>query len=243
MACFSEEANKLFVDFKKGELRDRLVTAYDETLKRQVDAVEYGDPEALSLKPQARANTQLLGQALLHRGSRLIQAVGPMLVAKNLYGLALVCRGHVEATAGTGYFCYRIRSLQRGDIDLKRYAEDVAWGLMGARHSLFSEAKPSANIVTCVEKTDKFLDTEYFKKKVGMMADVYGWLSEFAHPNFCSNLCAFRLEKHENRMVIRHDDDLSDDNFQLVQHMELSAELLPKLFDELQARSEAILSA
>jgi hypothetical protein len=58
-----------------------------------------------------------------------------MLQAKNVYGLALVARGHVEATAVLGYFCKRVDSLAKGNIDFDKFELDIANGLMGAKET------------------------------------------------------------------------------------------------------------
>ena len=52
-------------------------------------------------------------------------------------------------------------------------------------------------------------------EKKDMMEEVYIWLSEFAHPNFCSNKSAFHLDKQTNRMIFRHDADLQERDFGL----------------------------
>jgi len=68
--------------------------------------------------------------------------------------------------------------------------------------------------LTCIEQADKYLNVELFGgEKKSMLQEVYGWLSEFGHPNFCSNKSAFNLDKEAGRMVFRHDADLQDSDF------------------------------
>lgn len=232
MACFSDEAIALFTEWRRDDLRARLQNSYQEMVDRRVDAVEYRDPATLKPKELALANSRLLQQALLHRSVALMNATGPMLIAKNIYGTALVARGQVEASAVLGYFCHRISALTKGNIDFEQFQKDLSVALLGARHDLFDKATAPANILTCIEKTDKFLDDQIFKEKKGVIHDIYGWLSEFTHPNFCSNKCAFDLDKKNHRMVLRNEAKLSDDDFQLLGHLELSAMLFPRLFDE-----------
>jgi hypothetical protein len=154
-----------------------------------------------------------------------------MLPAKNVYGLALVARGHLEATAVLAYFCNRIDALSKGHIQYETFELDVADAIMGAKHELFDKADSPKNIMTCIEKGDKFLDDVLFGKKTGLLNDCYGWLSEFAHPNFCSNKSSFTLDKVTGSMAFRHDGDLQESDFQLVGYLEMSAALFPKLFD------------
>ena len=48
-----------------------------------------------------------------------------MIETHNVFGLALVVRGHVEATASLGYFCKRINSFNRGNISFDRFEHDA----------------------------------------------------------------------------------------------------------------------
>ena len=75
-----------------------------------------------------------------------------------------------------------------------------------------------------------------------MLKDIYGWLSEFAHPNFCSNKSAFSLDEATGRMVFRHEGELQDNDYQLVGYMDISATMFPKLFDEFTKAYEAALN-
>ena len=105
-----------------------------------------------------------------------------MLVAKNVYGLALVARGHLEATAVLAYFCDRIDALSKDNIKFEKFEWDVAvngrYG--GAKHELFAKANSPQNIMACIEKGDRFVNNVVFGKKVGLLSDCYSWLSEFA---------------------------------------------------------------
>lgn len=85
--------------------------------------------------------------------------------------------------------------------------------------------------MTCIEKGDRYRDG-MLKKTIGLLNNFYGWLSEFARPNFCSNKTAFDLDKNDGGLIFRHDADLQDSDFQLTGHMEMSAQVFPKLFDD-----------
>ncbi len=242
MTCFSEEVRRAFKDAKHDKLCENLEGVHAELLKRRVDFVEYGDPDKLTRKARCKLNCQMMALALLHRAESLMLATGAMLASKNVYGLALVARGHVETTAVLGYFCKRVEMLTKGNIDFERFEKDIANGLLGAKHDLFSEADSPVNILTCVEQADKHLELNWFGgEKKGMLKDIYGWLSEFAHPNFCSNKSAFSLDKATGRMVFRHEGELQDNDFQLVGYMDISATMFPKLFDEFAKAYEAAL--
>jgi hypothetical protein len=243
MAGYPDEVRKVFNDWKQETLLADLDRAIDELQKRRVEYVEYGDPEKLSPKKRAALNAKLLRQAILHRADCLLQAAGKMLLAKNVYGLALVGRGHVEATAVLGYFCKRIDALSKGNIDFERFETDIANGLLGAKDDLFSKADAPVNILTCIENCDKYLNTELFGgEKKDMLEEVYNWLSEFAHPNFCSNKSAFNLDKQTGRMIFRHDADLQESDFGLLGYMSVSAGFFPMLYDRLEKDCDTVLA-
>jgi hypothetical protein len=120
---------------------------------------------------------------------------------------------------------------------------DIANGLMGAKDNLFNQADAPVNILTCIQNTDKYLNTELFgSEKKNMMEEVYTWLSEFAHPNFCSNKSAFHLDKKYGRMIFRHDADLQESDFGLAGYMAVSAGFFPSLYDRFEAACEATLA-
>jgi hypothetical protein len=243
MGGFPDDVKQVFIDWKQDKLLKDLEDSISELQKRRIEYVEYGDPEKLTPKKWAALNAELLRQALLHRAECLLQAAGKMLLAKNVYGLALVGRGFVEATAVLGYFCKRIDSLSKGNIDFERFETDIANGLLGAKDDLFSQADAPVNIITCIEFSDKYLNTELFEgEKKDMLEEVYTWLSEFAHPNFCSNKTAFHLDKEMGRMTFRHDADLQERDFGLAGYMSVSAGFFPMLYDRFSAACEKSLA-
>jgi hypothetical protein len=114
---------------------------------------------------------------------------------------------------------------------------------MGAKHSLFAQARPPANILTCIEKADQYLDKNLFDgQKKGILRDNYDWLSEFSHPNFLSNQTSFALDKAGGRFLLRHGGDVQETDFQLMGYLSISSGLFPEIFDSLVQRAEASLS-
>src|SRR5438105_4465149 len=114
MSCFSDEVKKVFRDRKKDDLCTKLEQHHQQLVDRRVGEIQYGDPDKLTPKRRAILNSQALRQMLLHRADCLLVGAGPMLLARNVYGLALLARGHVEATAVLGFFCDRIDTLTKG---------------------------------------------------------------------------------------------------------------------------------
>jgi hypothetical protein len=236
MSCLSEEVAKILSDNGKEDLCRKLEEHHAAVLKERVDFIEYGKPEELSDKRRAKLNCELLKQVLIHRADKLIVATGQMLPARNLYGMALAVRGYIETVAVLGYFDKRLSALSKGNIDFARFELDIANGLMGAKHDLFDKANAPVNILTCVENADKHLDAELFREKKKMLEDLYTWLSEFAHPNFCSNKTAFRLDKATGRMMLRDDDVIGDDHFQMLATVEMAAGMFIWLLEDFTQR-------
>lgn len=113
----------------------------------------------------------------------------------------------------------------------------------GAKDDLFTQANAPVSILTCIENTDRYLNAELFSgEKKDMMEEVYNWLSEFAHPNFCSNKSAFNLDKQTNRMIFRHDADLQESDFALPGYMSVSAGFFPSLYDRFEKACDATLA-
>jgi len=241
MPCFSEDARKLLTDNGKAELHTSLEEDYTELLKQRVDFIEYGKKEDLTDKRQAQFNCDLLKQVLIHRAVQMMSGTGTMLTQKNLHGLALIVRGHIETLAVIGYFTRRLDSLHKGNITFEQFQQDIANGLVGAKHDLFDKASAPVNILTCVQHIDKYVDAELFKEKKEMVEDLYGWLSEFAHPNFCSNKTSFTLDKATGRMMLRKEEEVSEDHFQMVATLRMSADLLSWFLAKFDERKEAAL--
>lgn len=223
MPCFSPEAQRLFSDFGEENLLSEL-EAFDQRLhSKRKEVIEYGDPKELSPQKRASRNLELLLQVQLHRAQCFLSGANVLLLDQNIYGIALVIRGPYESAAVLGYFCDRFESLKSGHIEFEEFEWNVADAVMGARHEQFSEARPPLPILTCIEKADRFLDKHIFNEKQGVLRDCYDWLSEFAHPNFLSNVSAFRLDKERCVFVLRHDGKLLKEDFDLLGYLGIAA--------------------
>jgi hypothetical protein len=227
---FSPAVRELFNRWKQGDLLDRLEASRQQFLDRRKEAVETA-PQHQPRKHTA-SNCQLLQQALLQRAERLLSGAGTMLLENNIYGLALIVRGHFEATAVLGYVCNRLVSLNSGNISFDDFALNIAYEILGAKHPQLAKAPNPPNILTCIEKTDRYLDTHHFKEKEGMLRDCYEWLSDFAHPNFQSNSSAFTLDKAKIRFVFRHKGEIQERDFELMRYLDISAGVFVLLFDD-----------
>jgi hypothetical protein len=242
MPCFSPEAKELFRHWDELEVLEDLENFYAELLKRRVNEVQFGKPDAVSPMRRARLNCQMIRQSLIHRAERLLVSTGSMLLDRNPYGIALLARGHVEAVAVLGNFCSRLASFAAGRISFDKFEWEAADALMGAKHSLFEKANSPENILTCIERTDKFLNQNILGTKDNIVRDTYDWLSEFAHPNFLSNQTAFKLDKANGRFLFDHASAIRKEDFQLFSYLLLSASFFLPLHDQFAERSEKTLS-
>ena len=110
---------------------------------------------------------------------------------------------------------------------------NIAVAVFGANHPQFTKAPKPLNILTCIDRADKYLDAHCFRgKTTGMLRDGYDWLSEFAHPNFLSNNSAFTVDKANRRFVFRHEDNIQESDLQLLGYLDSSAFLFIRLFDD-----------
>jgi hypothetical protein len=226
MACLPPSVAQALKGAGREDIETTIEIGYKDLLERRADFVEYGAPDKLTDKQRAKLNCALLKQVLIHRAERLILACGQMFESKNLYGLSLAARGHIETAAVLGYMTRRLASLQKGNIEFARFEEDIANGLMGAMDDVFKEAKAPVNILTAIEHADKFFDAELFNEKKQVLHELYSWLCEFAHPNFCSNKSAFDLDKETGRMVLRKVDEITGDHHQMLVTLSMSSDFL-----------------
>lgn len=236
---YSPEIRKLFEGWKQAELLQHLESSHQQLMDRRKADIEYGEPDALTPKKRALLNCQLLQQVLLHRAECLLSSSGTLLLGNDIYGVALLVRGQCEATAVLGYFCHRLESLANGNITFDVFEWNVADAVMGAKHELFTEARPPLNVLTCIEKADKYLEKHLFKgktEKKAILKDMYDWLSDFAHPNFLSNSTAITLDKQSYRFIFRHGSDLQERDFELLGYLDVSSSLFVFLFDEFARR-------
>lgn len=231
MSHFSTDIRELFERWGELELFDSLDNFYQQLIDRRVNIVNFGDPNSISPEQRAKSNCLVLQQALLHRAERLTASTGSMLIECNIYGLAMIARGHFEATAALGYFCARLESLANGAVNFSDFELNIADAVMGSKHRQFERARPPLNILSYIEKADKYVDKHILKAQKGMILDCYNWLSEFAHTNFLSNISALTLDKPNHRFLIRHERALQKEDFQLPGYIDISCSLFVSLYD------------
>jgi hypothetical protein len=232
MKCFSDGAYEIFERFGRRDVANIIEGNYLKLLDRRVGFVEYG--KRSPTKPSqnnAKANCELLKQVTLHKAERLLAGSSAMLMQNNVYGIALLVRAHYETTSVLGHFCRRLNALNAGTLKLAEFEWGISDALMGARHSTFSEARQPPNTLTYVDNADKLLNKIIGEKK-NVLRDSYDWLSEFCHPNFLSNTGAFHLDKDTGKFAIRHENSLTERDFDLFGYLSISAPIFIQFFDE-----------
>lgn len=226
---FSRAAREVFIHWNRGEIPDRLETLHKQLLDRRKHVVEIASQH--EPKKHTASNCLVLQQVLLHRAERLLAGTPSMFLDNNVYGLALSVRGHYEVTGVLGYLCSRLESLKAGNIKFQDFARNIASAVLGSKHPQFAKALSPPNILTCIEKADRYLDSHLFKEQKGMLRDGYDWLSEFAHPNFCSNCASFNNDNTKRQFVFRHNGETQESDFDLIVYLKISAGLFICLFD------------
>lgn len=231
--CFRDDVRQLLAAIDELDVIESIEESYAELIARRRDFVAYGVPGEQSARSQAFANLAVIGQVQLHRAERLIASSGTMIAERNIYGLVLLIRGHYESTAILGYLCDRVSAFVKGNIPFEKIIFDISHTMMGAKHELFKEMPDPTNILTAIEKADRYIEQSGVIDKSGMLADCYAWLSEFAHPNFNSSDAALRLDADRNGFSFRHGGELVTEELQLLGYLDISASVFIRVFDDL----------
>lgn len=141
--------------------------------------------------------------------------------------MVLAIRGHYEATAVLGFFCDKILAFENGTVTLKEFHDALYEATMSAKHEFLSDAPDPAGILKCCDRADRFIRNVMFAgrdvpKDKAILRDNYEYLSEYAHPNYLSHTGAFRLDKPNSRMILRHNEGLNEKETELVHYATFS---------------------
>jgi hypothetical protein len=231
--CLQDDVRRQFEANGRADMVASLEEAYAGVIGRRRDFVAYGDPATVPERDRAFSNIEVIRQVQLHRAERLMASAGAMITERNVYGLVLLIRGHYESTAILGYLCDRVDSFAKDNVPFGTVILNIAHAMMGGRHERFAKMPDPINILTAIEKADRYFERRDKSLKKGMLADCYGWLSETAHPNFNSSDAALRLNTERAGFEFRHGEALSDEEAELLGYLDISAELFLLFFDEL----------
>jgi hypothetical protein len=154
--------------------------------------------------------------------------------------LLSVCEATSKRPTVLGYLCNRLDSFMVGNIDFSQFAYNTVCSFLGAKHpDHFVKSPNPPNILTCMDKSDDFLRTNFKMSQKKCFRDNYDWLSEFAHAsNFLSHSSSFTVDLANKRFVFRHDAKVQERDFQLIDYLEGHAGIFIIFFDHLSRKLE-----
>lgn len=206
------------------------------------DFYEQFDVESITLPKGENADmnwiktsSSALGTMIGFKAKQLHELANTAYEKKDLLAMVVLIRSHLECTAAMGMIAIINHRLKEKEITIKDAFDQFVRMLLGTRRSeLIETGAPQAqNILTSLEKVDKFLKKTLFKQekeKPNILYESYGFLSEFAHPNFHSNIAGFDFDKASGEM--RRISELSEKEESLFDHLGISSELMQFLHNE-----------
>lgn len=232
---WTEIVRKRFIETGSAELLSSIEAIHENLVSRRVEAIPFGDPNLISERDRALKNILIARQAMLHRAERLHHSCGSMVADENPYGLALLIRGQIEATAVLGFICDLLWCLEKRTIPFDAFHLRIASLVVGARHTFFSSAPKPTSILTVIEKADRHLKREGVSEK-GILLDCYEWLSEYAHPNFISFSMGAKPLPDTSTFGIHHGLAMRDDELRLVDYLDISGMIFLMFYDGIDER-------
>jgi hypothetical protein len=230
MAPFTDELYQAFAKRSETGHYEELRSTYEDLLSRKLDEIPLPDPAAISVEEHAKVCCAMCQQALLHRSLYLFQAAMSTFLERNLYATTLCIRGHCEATGSLGHVYKRLVSCLSGNITLYDFHDNLWCQVVGSRN--IAKAPRPININTMITNADKALNREIFGgENRNMLTDGYGFLCEFAHPNFHSYPLALQLDWERGVVLMRRDQGSRDEEFHLIGYLNISNRLFVDLFD------------
>jgi hypothetical protein len=106
--------------------------------------------------------------------------------------------------------------------------------ILGTKDQSISNAMPPKQIMSMLDHADRSISKSIMGGKPAehaMLRESYDHLSEFAHPNFHSNILAFDLDKTAGRIVFRA--ELRDEAFAMIGYLVLASSLYVPLHDSI----------
>lgn len=231
MDCFPADVRQVLVERGCEADAAEIETYHTRVLQRRVARIEVASADWSGPLLATIANATVLQQVLLRRAERLTVSCGTVAADHNEYGLALLVRGHVETTALMGYACSRTASVSKSTGEAEAYGEIVKSLLFGTRFEDVPALPRAVNMMTCIDKADKYMsvDPRYSGKKV--IRQLYDFLSEHAHPNMSSHNVAIEYESGFVKLQdLTQDDELCVACFGAVK---LSLMLLIDFYDDM----------
>jgi len=183
-----------------------------------------------------RANILAYRQMLLYRAIQVFEGALIAALNENVYATALCVRAHFETAAAMGYLHKKLLSIRAKHIDLVKLGSDLAQLVLGSKQQT-ERCKPPVpkNVTTMLQETDKIINDSIQddQKEYPIFVDSYGFLCEYAHPNYHSNRASFDVDSMTDKFIFRYGKQMRDEEDSLLQYLLISNPRFLYLYDEI----------
>mgnify|MGYP003382528630 CR=1 FL=1 len=186
------------------------------------ESVEFGEISEITERRRARFTLDSIFQASLTRSINLIIGFTRLLGLNNTHSLALLARGHFETTALLGFLCDQLIAYEKARLTFEDLHDKIAAAMLGHSGSDFPDVLKPINVMTMIEKADRYLKSITDGQCSGLILDSYGWLSNFGHPNSLSSVSSFRLDREKGAFVFGDRNALKDNEKEFMNYLLLS---------------------
>jgi hypothetical protein len=243
MNLFGETLKQTCTNYKEPELFEGLQSTYRDLIKRKVLRIDYPNDTNLCHIERLKLNCKVYNQALLHRAILLFEASLRALSDRNVYAIALCIRGHYETTAALGYIHKRCVGFLNQERSFDEFNHDTFVQMLSWKETSKPPQSPDPiQILTQLDYADKVVYSKLLKPHGNykeILRENYEFLCNFAHPNFHSNMAAYRYDKESKAIILRYDDPLRNEEF-FISRLKISNDIFVWLFDEFRECIERI---
>lgn len=224
-------ANELFSQSRLRALRAKgfgddckeLSDLFIDLVKMKRVSVEFGEPSEITERRRARFTLDSIFQASIARSTNLTFGFARLLGHNNTHSLALLARGHLETTALLGFLCDQLTAYEKARITFDHLHDKIAAAFLGHSGSDFQNAPKPINVMTMIEKADRYLKSKTDGLCYEIISDSYGWLSNFGHPNSLSSISSFRIDPAKSAFVFGDTNELKDNEKEFINYVILSS--------------------
>lgn len=201
---------------------------YKTSLSKEL--VDYTEPKKLF-----GYNAIRFIQLLLYRSKSLIEGGIHALNNDSALSSIISVRAHFETTGSIAYLMNRLSSYYHGNIDFEKLDEDLFRLSLGSTTINNPEVPKPIQVLNLIDAADEFIKKKLLKDKAPhdkMFREFYEDLCDVCHPNF-QGIQGGSDIIHEERAIIFHKTNhISDNDFTLFFHLNMSAPLFIHLYKE-----------
>ncbi len=230
----SDELSRAFDAHRRPDDLSELRATYGELKQRALPWVHV--PRGGESGDASRVGAYALAyrQVLLRRAIALFEGSLVALLKKNPYSMVVSIRAFFETAAALGYLHSRLASLAAGTLEASKVDADIMALILGTKAPDISRAMPPKQIMSMLDHADRAISKSIMggaAEEHAMLRESYDHLSEFAHPNFHSNILAFDLDETAERVVFHA--ELRAEAFALIGYLALASSLYVPLHDSI----------